>query len=83
MFAPSGRIAGMNRTERRAELERVIRGAGEEGENFIVLVTPQDLGEDYDEVIQNPERVAESRLGMWIIPTSERHKYRSSIPAPP
>jgi hypothetical protein len=55
-----------------AELHRLIEESKANGVKAIVVQSPQTLGDDYEELIQNLDRLSDAKLAVLIVPPSDR-----------
>jgi hypothetical protein len=68
---PVGVLKGSH-AEKFAGLEQLISESGTNGVKAVMIHAPQVLGDTYDEMIVNLNRVAEAELAVVIVPPNER-----------
>ncbi len=51
-----------------AEFDRLCREAPRSGANTVLIVSPQILGDNYEELIQNLSKLAQAGLALVILP---------------
>ncbi|HEV7302408.1 MAG TPA: hypothetical protein VGN72_23920 [Tepidisphaeraceae bacterium] len=55
-------------TDKFAELDRLCRGTPRNKVDAIIVAAPQVLGDTYEELIQNLNKVAQADLALIIVP---------------
>ena len=59
----------MAHEEKFAGLIAAIASAKAEGAQFLVVSSPETLGDDYDELVANLRRIGEAGLALRIVPS--------------
>ena len=63
-------------SEKYSGLDKLCRDAKSQGLDLIVIHHPQVLGDNYEELIENLEKIAQGGLAVRIVPQSERKTKR-------
>ena len=55
-------------------LDQLIREAKSSGVDSLIVATPQSLGDNYDEMISNLDKIAAAELALIIVPPNQRFR---------
>lgn len=58
--------------EKFAGLLRLCEDAKQSGTEVVVIAEPQALGDDYAEIVESLNRIADAKLQLAILPRAER-----------
>lgn len=53
-------------------LDQLIREAKSSGVDSLIVATPQSLGDNYEEMISNLDKIAAAELALIIVPPDQR-----------
>lgn len=59
-------------TNKFAGLDKLIREAKSSGVDSLIVATPQALGDSYEEMISNLDKIAAAELALIIVPPDQR-----------